>query len=499
MVGSLVSGLSDPEDDYKLEKFVNKIFKDQEYLFVNNEGYRIEAYCSACRGNFETTHVEHNRETVCPTCGAKLTEKNAKYGKKKLMLETCIYWFEKSKENPDMIICQGLYVTKNYINYKHPTIKYQLIAIYTFDKNEAKMYKESYYSGAHETCSIYDFNTGWLANKELHFSLDNLNEYTQGTIYQYNSCTDPCISIVRLIDIYRKYPLVESLYKIGLNEIVESKIYDYKKTYGAINWRANTIWGMLKLTRGELKEIQEEGIKVTPEFLKLYQLSKKYKPRLKAKEVNLIKIRYTQGYQKLDGLLNIAKSVSLRKAENYIEKQYQKYKTHYYDRENVARTWRDYMSDCEALELDIKNEYFLFPKDLYKAHQETIKQVKYKENKELNMKIENRAKILEKYVFRYNGLLIRPVVNQKELIKEGEQLKHCVGGYAKNYANAVTNIFVIRKLEEEDKPYYTVEIRGEKIIQVRGYKNKAPEEVVKSFVDVFKKEILKKNKRKGVA
>jgi len=498
MVGSLVSGLSDPEDDYKLEKFVNKIFKDQEYLFVNNEGYRIEAYCSACRDRFETTHVEHNRKTVCPTCGAKLIEKNAKYGKKKLMLETCVYWFEKSKENPDMIICQGLYVTKNYMNYKHPTLKYQLMAIYTFDKNESKMYRESYY-GVHEMCSIHDFDTAWLQNKGLYFSIDNLNEAIAGTIYQYNSYSDSDISIVKWLDIYRKYPLVESLSKIGLSEIVKSKVCDDKKTYGSINWRAKTIWGMLKLSRGEFNDIQGEGIKLTTDFLKLYQMSKKFKPKLSAKEVNLIKMRYTQSCQSVDELINIAKKIPLRKAANYIEKQYKEYKEKYYSRENVATTWRDYISDCERLEIDIKNEYFLYPKDLYKAHQETIRQVKYKEDKELNRKIENRAKTLEKYIFSYNGLLIRPVMNQKELIREGEKLKHCVGGYAKNYANAVTNIFVIRKIEDEEKPYYTVEIKGEKITQVRGYKNKSPEEEVKIFMDVFEKEMFNKSKRKGVA
>jgi len=90
-------------------------------------------------------------------------------------------------------------------------------------------------------------------------------------------------------------------------------------------------------------------------------------------------------------------------------------------------------------------------------------------------------------------------MNQKELIREGEKLKHCVGGYAKNYANAVTNIFVIRKIEDEEKPYYTVEIKGEKITQVRGYKNKSPEEEVKIFMDVFEKEMFNKSKRKGVA
>ncbi len=256
---------------------------------------------------------------------------------------------------------------------------------------------------------------------------------------------------------------------------------------------------MLKLSRGEFNDIQREGIRLKTDFLKLYQMSKKFKPKLSAKEVNLIKMRYTQSCNSVNELINIAKKIPLRKAANYIEKQYKEYRKKYYSRESVAITWRDYISDCERLEIDIKNEYFLYPKDLYKAHQETIRQVKYKEDKELNMKIENRAKALEKYIFSYNGLLIRPVMNQKELIREGEKLKHCVGGYAKNYANALTNIFVIRKIDNEGEPYYTVEIKGEKIIQVQGYKHKSPEEDVKIFMDAFEKEMFKKSKRKGVA
>lgn len=498
-MSSFFSDLSDPAEDYRLEKFVNKIFKNEEYLFVNNCGDKIEAHCSACGHEFEVDHIEHNRKTVCPQCSAKLIEKNAKFGKKKLMLETCVYWFEKSKDNPDMVICQGLYVTKNYMNYKYPSINYKLNAVYTFDKIEAKMYKESYYSGARLTGSIYDFNVGWLANKGLHFSKENLKETVEGTIYQYNSHNDSKVSIVRWLDLYREYPLIESLSKIGLGDIVASKAYDFNKTYGAINWRGKTIWEMLKITRGELKEIKEAKITITPAFLKLYQLSKKNKPRLSVKEVGFIKTRYTENIYSLDELINIAKKIPLRKAANYIEKQHKSFGKHFHSRENISTTWRDYMADCKTLGLDLNNESILYPKDLYKAHQETIKQVRYKVDEELNKKIRDRAKTLEKFMFEYNGLLIRPAVSQKELIAEGEKLVHCVGGYAKRYANAETNIFVIRKIEEKDKPYYTVEIKNKKIAQVRGYRNKSPEEEVKLFIEKFEKEVLKKSKRKGVA
>jgi hypothetical protein len=59
-----------------------------------------------------------------------------------------------------------------------------------------------------------------------------------------------------------------------------------------------------------------------------------------------------------------------------------------------------------------------------------------------------------------------------ELKAEGKALHHCVGTYAERVANGSTNIFFIRKAEQPDTPYYTLEIgQNGSIVQCRGNKN----------------------------
>jgi hypothetical protein len=181
-----------------------------------------------------------------------------------------------------------------------------------------------------------------------------------------------------------------------------------------------------------------------------------------------------------------------------------KNKKHYLSIYKVFLDWRDYIRDCKKLGYDLNIEYLVFPKNLEEEHIKTIKLIKYKENEELDKKIKKRLKTLNKFYFEYKDLFIRPAGSTKELIEEGKVLHHCVGNYIKDYVEGRTNIFFIRKKEEPETPFYTVEIgkswrTGDLIIrQCRSYKNTTPEEnndlFVKEFIEIFEKEIFSQNK-----
>ena len=46
----------------------------------------------------------------------------------------------------------------------------------------------------------------------------------------------------------------------------------------------------------------------------------------------------------------------------------------------------------------------------------------------------------------------------QEIISEGQALQHCVGGYAERHAEGKTTILFIRRKDNLDTPYYTLEI-----------------------------------------
>lgn len=106
--------------------------------------------------------------------------------------------------------------------------------------------------------------------------------------------------------------------------------------------------------------------------------------------------------------------------------------------------------------------------------------------------------------FEYKGLEIKVPEKSSDIYAEGTVLSHCVAGYVDRVANRRTDILMIRDSEELDTPFYTMEVRDDRVIQVRGKFNCAPTPKVSDFVREFQKTVLRdriesKTKKRGLA
>ena len=331
-------------------------------------------------------------------------------------------------------------------------------------------------------------------------NLESIENAIKDTPYQYSmyekykNCGEDSL---KYFELFSKYPRVEDLTKLGFEEIIKTKLFN-GQTHNAINWRGKTVFKMLKVNKAELKElIAFSGGKDTY-FLKLYQLNSNQKNKVSLDDLKEIE-RQTECNP--GPFKEILKYTTFYKASKYIKKQEVLYTKKFYRRfTGVVTDWKDYIEDCKKLKMDITKESVLFPSDLYKAHQNTIKQVKYQADKLLDEKMKKREEAInKKYYFEDKDYIIRAVKNTKEIIDEGATLHHCVGGYADKHAKGETNILVIREKENTDKPYYTIEIKNNKIIQVRGLRNCAPGKKLNRFLDKFKALKIEKSKNKIVA
>jgi hypothetical protein len=198
----------------------------------------------------------------------------------------------------------------------------------------------------------------------------------------------------------------------------------------------------------------------------------------------------------LDIFKTVLYHLSVKEAHRYFKKQSEK-AVRLEPAVYCLPTWRDYIADCHKLGMDLTDLKVMFPPNLHRAHQNTIKQVKLKADKELNKKIRARFKTLDKqFYFESRGLLVRPAISTNELIKEGKALQHCVGTYAQGYAEGKTILLVIRKKGNPDTPYFTMEIRDNQVFQCRGLRNCAPNKEVEAFVKAFKAAKLDKKPAK---
>lgn len=79
----------------------------------------------------------------------------------------------------------------------------------------------------------------------------------------------------------------------------------------------------------------------------------------------------------------------------------------------------------------------------------------------------------------------------EELAAEGNAPHHCVGGYADRVAKKECIILFLRQCSDLAKPFFTVEVRGGKVVQVRGMKNCPATPEVAAFMARWERQILR--------
>lgn len=504
-----------------IKKFVDDVvLKKSRYIFARSEVVKeydpiaermikvkkYYAYCTHCKKEYEIKDISkynHKCYTECENCGGREEVRYSRYGRKNMRDAAIFITYEKSVKDKDTIVARGFYVARNYSgNYKEVDTKYYEISRHVFEPGKSSMLMRLYAFYSDGGWALKDRNCSWsfnYSNFATFLDRESVLRCIKGTRfenfpYEYYLNYEYTYEMTDFFYNCNKYPIIEQLYKAGFKTIADYIIkgWSLERT---VKWKRNNIFEFLGINRGQAKEIKSSGIECTPAFLKMYKYIKENKLKYDMEEIKKLSDNFC-----IENIDEIKKYSGVKKMISYFEKQYEMNKEkeglRFISIRDAYKTWYDYLRDCEKLKMDLSNKSVLMPKDLYKAHQNTIKQIKYEEDKILNKEIEMLAKKREKYKFEFNGLIIRPAINTKELIKEGAELHHCVGGYAKRYAEGKTTIMFIRKKDEPDKPYYTMEIVKGKIEQVRGNRNKAPEEDVKKFVEEYKKKVLSKFNKK---
>lgn len=114
-----------------------------------------------------------------------------------------------------------------------------------------------------------------------------------------------------------------------------------------------------------------------------------------------------------------------------------------------------------------------FAEGLFEYHDKLSSEYKVIEDKIKNKKYNEILSKLKKLSYKGEKFEIRPANSIDEIIKEGQELKHCVASYIPRVLNETEKIFVLRELEKLNKPYFTIGIVRDKITQVNGFGNQS--------------------------
>ena len=159
--------------------------------------------------------------------------------------------------------------------------------------------------------------------------------------------------------------------------------------------------------------------------------------------------------------------------------------------EEAISTYSDYLQMCQGQNYDMKSSQALFPKHCNEAHDELSRYIKKCRDEQTKRAFrEVYENLAEKANLTSKKLQIVCPKQTDDLITEGQALHHCVGTYIDRVAAKKCLIVFVRRVEEPEKPFVTVEVSNGKIVQIRGERNSDPTKEVKKFVDLWSRKVL---------
>lgn len=493
----------EPVISKEIVDYVNdSLLLESRYLFVSRLKRQQYAYCTHCHQSSKVDGLKHNEKSKCQFCGSVCTVKSDGRKRSNLIDRAYFVWYEKSTLDKDTIVARGITVKRDYSgDITDVKTEYCEEVWYIFKpNNKPVMIKKGYYSDSFKLCkTIYSLGNNHSSN--LYMTAEcpkfRIEEAVKDTIFQYSawnkiSKDHPLLKVkydfVDYFELFSEYPQVEFLEKAGLINLIELKL-SRASMMRTVNWRGKTLESALGITMQQFKELKKKNIEINVPLLYFMRQSKKRKWNMSIDEFSEV-VNACKGTLLKEQFIQVSKFVKPTRIMPYIKKQHEVRKDKCESDYSILITWKDYLRDCEILNLNMDEDIILFPKNIFLAHEHTIKQVKNKKNEELRSKIENRSKRLSKLSYENEEFIIRPIESVDELVEEGNRLKHCVGRYAEQYASGKTAIFVIREKCKTKKPFYTVEIINKQVVQVRGHKNVGATEEVEAFMTEFKSERL---------
>lgn len=452
----------------------------------------------------------HRQWYQCPKCGRRLEMRESFRPRKSIYQEVFLTWYWADSGNPDVLYSLGCVCSRDYQQRdrydrffvkREPWDVQTLVRPYTlcvfrwgqggrrFENKGRTMWgghSEHEWRGltqCHATTYTSYRAEFWVSMDSLEEALKNSsflkripvleNLLTDGKCRRKQSYTG-VVDFSRRLDLIARYPSIEYLLKMGFGLLVE-ELMDGRANGKTINWRGKSAEAVLGMDRQRIRAIRKGNVRADATFMGLFSRMKGVNPMPEMAELSGIADRIREcslREETFDALASVPTSEKWR-ALRYIDSAAQKKKG------PTVRDIHDYYRDCVKLGIDLTDPYYLCPKNFERMHIETASRVKVEADAETSARIAAYAAKLEPdYLFSAMGLTLRPLQSAEEVIREGNVLKHCVGGYAASYAKHNTILCALRPDAEPEIPWHTVEFsaRDGHKIQCRGMKNQTREE-----------------------
>lgn len=279
----------------------------------------------------------------------------------------------------------------------------------------------------------------------------------------------------------------EDIVLANINSLNESIIYRFCDLLGANNCDCLS-------TLLEVNDILDKNeMELLYKLCFLYFISKKTLNQSKFITNKSRDIKYIMNYISYIRVLGF----NLTEVLNTIVKElYKNYRI--YDFRDIIGKYKDYLSMSKEMNEAhyIDKIYPVNVSNIESAHDEVVSVYNMYLN-ENNLKCGNNDNFIEilkfknateKYsrlAFEDDEYIIMIPTKPSDLINEGHNLHHCVGGYVKYVISGKSKILLCRKKSDPCKSYMTIEVLKNEIVQAKKYRDSYPNEEDKKFIDKF--------------
>lgn len=459
-------------------------------------------YICTCGFNKKTTNPELQK---CPSCGTKLTNHYSPYN----------FWRNDYSHNTEYVI-----IKKMKLKDKECCLEKEEISLhftrtdnhnfFTLKNVERTNYKLSYSFATGFDIKINDNSVNAsiknIRKATSYFELDwhsmnreNLNR--EKNIFEEicswkNSLGYDTYSLSNAFDLLKKYPALEIIYSsygslspiayidinnlnkdgttpyeiLGLSKSIFNKVQQIKNRLPYINVLINSIQTMEKTY----------GVDKTSNFLDVLYLTKDEKDT---------KYNLTNKVNALCDLI-FKYNYDMNSLKKYLANDIYTYQGIASPNEGLYLL-RDYVRMCAELNCDFDK----YPKSLKLAHDITVKNYNFTINEDdlkLFTKIVKNNENYQKYEYydEKADFIVKKPDSIEEIIQEAKKLHHCADSYIKPILNNETKLYFMRKKDAPKKPWITIEVDYDTIVQYACFGDAVPS---KEEVEKIKEYAKKKN------
>ena len=444
-----------------------------------------EGYCSHCRRMVPIKNPKYNKAGHCSKCKHPVTYKSVdKFGRVST-IDVFVYLIQRCKTG---ILIREFRARSFYKkeDYKNPE---------TLCSEE----RRTFFDSAWKSNAYYYGNFKQREYRWIRVNAPNINnlwysEWYKGQVYRRTlpGLMKKAFNHTGLVEMIRwkkkidpehyilafiKRPILEQIVKAGLYELADDLLKDQ---FALKENLESKLTKALEIDRNRLQRMRR--LHGGYQHLKWLQYEKAHGMNIADDDVNW----FVNNELQAEDFKFIEHRMSPRQIKNYLIRQQ---KQNGDSIKSILRTWEDYLSMAQRANMNVNDAIIYRTSCLYQRHNELVEIIEKMDAaikaQEILAKYPGIDKIIlevkEKYEYKDKEYAVVAPEKVNDILYEGSVLHHCVDK-GENYFDRIlkkeTFILFLRKSEEIDKPYYTLEIEpGGTIRQIRTEYNRQNDDI----------------------